>query len=279
VSPSPVLVELCAGMVGLSLRLAGRQRLVKYRGGKWKLARDLIALGGIKPPPRFVWAEANPHARRFLATFSDPTVSAGAVEVMTRWIGEGPEAMVARWWKINKDFKTLWQIYSSDAEHCAAFYLWRQAEGLQGRPVVQHLGLRGPGGDLKNLELRHRTWIVEKIAAAALTFSGMTAEIYEDAGAVAPFRDAVVYVDPPYLGTVGYSELDLSRERVVELALAWDRAGAQVIVSEGSPVEELVAKGWHSCRIADRLGCGQECKPEHVTTNREPYSDFPDFSW
>lgn len=276
---APVLVELCAGMAGLSLRLAGRPRLVKYRGGKWKLARDLIALGGLKPPSRFVWAEANPHTRRFLERFSDPVISAGAVEAMSSWIEEGPEAMVARWWSLSKAFKSLEPLDSSDAEHCAAFYLWRQAEGLYGRPVVQHLGLLGPEGDLKNLELRHRDWIVEKISAAALSFSGMHAEIHDDAASVQPFRDAVVYVDPPYAGTHGYSALDLSRERVVELALAWDRAGAQVLVSEGAPVAELVAQGWSSCRIADRLGCGQECKPEHVTTNRAPYSNFPDFSW
>lgn len=278
-SSSPVLVELCAGMAGLSLRLAGRQRLVKYRGGKWKLAMDLIALGGIKPPPRFVWAEANPHARRFLTVFSDPTVSSGAVEVMHSWISEGPAAMVARWWALSKAFKSLDKIDSSDAEFCAAFFLWRQAEGLYGRPVVQHLGLQGPEGDCKNGELRSRDWIVEKLRAAAHTFSGMSAEIHDDAAQVEPFRDAVVYLDPPYVGTAGYSSLDLSRARVVELALAWDRAGAQVLVSEGAPVEELVAQGWASCRIADRLGCGQATKPEYVTTNRQPYSNFPDLDW
>lgn len=275
---SPVLVELCAGMAGLSLRLAGRQRLTKYRGGKWKLARDLIALGGIKPTSRFVWAEAHPHARRFLATFSDPEVSAGAVEVMSRWISEGPEAMLARWRGLSKAFKTLDRLDCSDADFCAAFYLWRQVDGRAEMPAVNYLGIALGGGAAKDDELKPRDWIVEKLRAAALNFSGMTAEIYDDAGAVTPFRDAVVYVDPPYAGTLGYSKLDLPRERVVELALAWDRAGAQVLVSEGAPVEELVAQGWSFCRISDRFGFAQAC-PEFVTTNRIPYATFPDFSW
>lgn len=276
---APVLVELCAGMAGLSLRLAGRNRLATYRGGKWKLARDIVALGGIKTPSRFVWAEANPHSRRFLSTFSDPEVSAGAVEVMSRWIEEGAEAMLARWRALAKAFKILDPLHCSDAEFCAAFFLWRQVEGARCMPAVHYLGIALGGGAVKDHDLKPRTWIVGKLRAAALSFSGMHAEIHEDAASVQPFQDAVVYLDPPYVGTAGYSALDLSRERVVELSLAWDRAGAQVIVSEGAPVEELVAQGWASTQIYTSSRFMPTIVRSEYLTSNQPFNDVTFDGW
>ena len=75
--------------------------------------------------------------------------------------------------------------------------------------------------------------------------------------AVAP-REAidqptVVYLDPPYAGSTAYPAGDLSRDGVVALALAWEQAGARVVVSEGVPVEELVRHGW----TAQRLNAGR----------------------
>lgn len=274
---APALVELCAGMAGLSLRLAGRQRLVKYRGGKWKLASDIIRLGCLERPSRFVWAEANPHARRFLKTFSDPVISSGAVEVMQAWIAEGPEAMVARWSAVKSslDISTkngMPEGYpSSDSEFCAAFFLWRQVEGHRRIPDVHLVGVALPQIKWPQ-RLKSRDWIVDRTLKAAINFAGMRAEIYDDAGAVEPFQDAVVYLDPPYRGTHGYGPLDLPRERVVEMALSWDRAGAQVIVSEGAPVEELVAKGWNSAQLATRKCFNPgDLAQEFVTMNRAPY--------
>lgn len=207
---APALVELCAGMAGLSMRLAGRNRLVSYRGGKWGLARDIIRLGCLERPSRYVWAEAHPHARRFLKTFSNPTVSTGAVEVMRGWVDEGPDTMLARWWALKKVFegKQSYSVDASDEEHCAGFFLWRQVEGARCMPSVNLIGLRLADGAVKNYDLRRPDWIVGKLRSAAKNFCKLCADIYEDAALVEPFRDAVVYLDPPYKGTHGYSEHD-----------------------------------------------------------------------
>lgn len=58
----------------------------------------------------------------------------------------------------------------------------------------------------------------------------------------------ICYMDPPYVDTIGYND-DLARERVVELALKWQKAGATVCISEAEPLPALMAQGWHSREI------------------------------
>jgi len=48
----------------------------------------------------------------------------------------------------------------------------------------------------------------------------------------------LVTIDPPYLGTTGYGAA-LTRDRVVELALMADAAGARVLVHEAEPILDL----------------------------------------
>jgi len=272
----PAFIELCAGMAGVSMRLAGRNRLVKYRGGKWKMARDIIDIGGITTPSRYVWAEANPHARRFLQTFSDTTVSSEAVEVLKSWVREGPESMLARWLCLSRVFTKLEPLDVSDAEHCAAFFMWRQVEGMRCMPAVHYLGMKIGRGARMDHDVKPTDWLINKIIEVAQNFAGMMAEVHDDARSIEPFKDAVVYIDPPYVGTQGYSKMDLKRTQVVDLARSWSEVGAQVIISEGEPIHDLVNGGWHTVQLSSR-GC---LKPgtwddEWLTTNREPWpADF-----
>lgn len=272
----PAFIELCAGMAGVSMRLAGRNRLVKYRGGKWKLAKDIIDIGGITTPSRYVWAEANPHARRFLKTFSDTTVSSEAVEVLKSWVREGPEAMLARWWRLSRVFTKLEPLDVSDAEHCAAFFMWRQVEGMRCMPYPQLIGLKLGNSAVKDDLVKPTDWIIHKMMNAAENFVGMHAEVHDDARSIEPFKDAVVYLDPPYVGTQGYSENDMSRECVINLARSWGEVGAQVMISEGEPIHDLVNDGWYTVQLSSR-GCFNPgtWDDEWLTTNREPWpADF-----
>lgn len=56
----------------------------------------------------------------------------------------------------------------------------------------------------------------------------------------------VVYFDPPYLNTSGYSFGNLGREEVLRLAKEWAFRGAIVAVSEAEP---LPLEGWHHVQI------------------------------
>jgi hypothetical protein len=53
----------------------------------------------------------------------------------------------------------------------------------------------------------------------------------------------LVTIDPPYAGTTGYGEV-LPRDRVVELALQADAAGARVLIHEAEAV--IAAPGWQA---------------------------------
>jgi hypothetical protein len=61
----------------------------------------------------------------------------------------------------------------------------------------------------------------------------------------------VVYLDPPYVGTTGYTHA-LGREQVIQLALRWYKAGAMVAISEQEAIPELLALGWRGVDITSR---------------------------
>ena len=62
-------------------------------------------------------------------------------------------------------------------------------------------------------------------------------------------------VDPPYKGTTGYGACRLSRERVVEIALAGHEAGCRVFVHEAEPI--LSGVPWRHVELERRHGAGQ----------------------
>jgi len=81
----------------------------------------------------------------------------------------------------------------------------------------------------------------------------------------------VVYLDPPYAGCTGYG-VQLPREAVLELALRWQAAGAQVYVSEAEP---LPLPGWYQLEISHlrrRLPAGWGRKREFLTMSHAPAS-------
>ena len=77
-----------------------------------------------------------------------------------------------------------------------------------------------------------------------------------------------MYLDPPYVASTPYPGGSLSRADVIRLARAWRAAGAAVVVSEGEPIEALVADGWRAARIdAGRVDASRfrGKQPEWVT--------------
>ena len=114
-------------------------------------------------------------------------------------------------------------------------------------------------------------------AAGALAQTSVPpALIHPDARLVDPPAlppGTVVYLDPPYVGTTGYTH-DLGRAEVVCIALRWAAAGAVVAISEAEPISELVTEGWFAVEITgQRFGAARtfsKQKREFLTMNREP---------
>jgi len=269
-------IELCAGMVSLSVILSGRKApIVIYRGGKTRLAREIFEIGDISPSQisGLIWCEANSHTRRFLRLWSDPHITSAAIKILAEWVYEGVEAMIGRWWRLKKIFETSPSYDVTDEEFAASFFMWRALEGHLGIVAAFRLGADLEGSSACSYP---RDWIVVKAMNSAKAFQGVVPDaLLADAGAIAPFSDAIVYIDPPYKGTLGYSESDLSRERLVEIARSWHAAGAKVLISEAEEIPDLIADGWHSARCPDRIGFNPK-KPaqEWVTINRQPYGEL-----
>ena len=80
------------------------------------------------------------------------------------------------------------------------------------------------------------------------------AEVATAIGTPGDLSGCVVYADPPYAGTTGYTA-DLPRAEVVRYCFAYADMGATVCVSEQEPIPELMQAGWYATEItADRLG-------------------------
>lgn len=97
-------------------------------------------------------------------------------------------------------------------------------------------------------------------------------------GTPGDLEGVVVYKDPDYQGTTGYTAT-YPRADVVRNALEAAAMGALVMVSEAVAVEELVAHGWHAVDIGHARR-GQKrtfarVATEYVTMNREPANRPP----
>ena len=94
----------------------------------------------------------------------------------------------------------------------------------------------------------------ERLAGRVEDPGSLPASISEDCTQVEPPTlppGTVVYIDPPYVGTTGYTHA-LGRKQVIELALRWHEAGAMVAISEQEAIPELLALGWRGVDITSR---------------------------
>lgn len=246
------LVELCAGQAGLSMRTIGRPRLAPYRGGKWSMAPQIIRAARIKcPPDRIIWAEAHPIVHDFLVGVRDPSVLSAAVDLLYAWGKMGGESFLEEW----HNSKRLMEKPSpvGMAESVARFFLHRKVEGILRIPSLGYLGIdlqaRFPDKEPRPSDQKDCFWMSEQLALFSWAADLPPVEMHRSAQEVPVVADALCYMDPSYVNTTGYGESDLSRAEVVRLAKKWSSAGAQVVISEATPIEELTKLGWYSLEI------------------------------
>ena len=104
------------------------------------------------------------------------------------------------------------------------------------------------------------------------------AEVSAAIGTPGDLSGCVVYADPPYAGTTGYTA-DLSREEVVMHARDFASLGATVAISEAEAIPDLVRSGWHSVEITGgRVGQKRtfsKQQQEIITMNKQPQYTVP----
>ncbi len=70
---------------------------------------------------------------------------------------------------------------------------------------------------------------------------------------MAPIPGAIVYIDPDYQGTTGYTHT-LPREDVIKTACRWRAHGCHVVISEAEP---LPIDGWCHVQLPPPKGRGR----------------------
>jgi len=260
--PVPLFVELCAGTAAVSLRLhhAARRPPVSRQGGKQNYAEATLRVLGLAPGQqalRYVWAEPDAGARLLLASYASPALWAGAALVLDSWQHAQPRA--------------LWAALRAEGEPQAATpHALARHVLLEGWTLWGTL-YRGPGAS----ELGTVAVTLPGLIKRLQQHEAVPATVYAEAREVPVQGGAVVYVDPPYVGTSGYAH-DLPRAEVVQLALRWAAAGSTVVVAEAEPVPELVAAGWHAQELTWARECGRRGraysaqKREFITCNVRP---------
>ncbi|HKB53910.1 MAG TPA: hypothetical protein VKD22_07915 [Ramlibacter sp.] len=234
-------VELCVGSAAVSLFMVDRQSpLVGFAGGNAGYAEQIAGMFGERPPSKFVWVDAGPWGRTWLALRDDRAAVVRALQSAAAM-----SAREARSWAVaERD--------SAAGADAAAAHLLVIASTYGG---FERGGFKGPHRRRPNVDgfIPSRLSLLARVRALRLP-ADLTI-MHADA-AMAPPCPAAVYIDPPYLGTTKYLSA-LPREAVVQVARAWAQNGARVVVSEGSPVAELVESGWTAQELGTRKGQGR----------------------
>lgn len=259
----PLFVELCAGTAAVSLRLhdAERKPPISRQGGKQNYADATLRVLGLSPGQRahqYVWAEPDDGARMLLHSYTDQNLWLGVADVLESWLSEPARAL---WGALRAETPVAAATPRAVARQVLleGWSLWGTMYRGPGASQLGTVGVTLPG-----LVRRFRTG-----------HDAVDACIYRDAREVPIRTGAVVYIDPPYVGTAGY-EHELSRADVIGLATAWASNGNTVAIAEAEPISELVAIGWYAqeltwARDTGRRGrtySGQ--KREFITCNIRP---------
>lgn len=239
-----VLVELCAGSAAVGLRARAGAYLrppMAYVGSKRKIAGAILEAAGVQRIDRLVLVDPGPWGLVWSA-LTDPVRGREVVARIRGWTGEAPRELrprLVRAWDEDQDV-AAWLV--------AAEWSFRPGTIKSGaawpepmfRPTGEPCGIRRPPV----------AQIAEYVEAARALVEGQTAHHTTAQAYPIPTdaRDHVVYLDPPYAGTIAYAH-DFPRDEVVALAQAWAAAGALVLVSEACP---LPIPGWHTVEIGSR---------------------------
>lgn len=296
------LIEPFAGSLALSAWAAGASSLIGYMGGKRALAPAIAAAAGLERGQieHFYCADAGPWGDFWRHFPGYGPILAARFEA---WASEGRE-LPALWRELVQHppaadpMVRLSQFLVLQSRTASASPIWWDGvrwvmpSGSTKKPWnaqqahASHLSAATSRGrhhidtDPGRVADERRTGIIDPRTIATRIRSlhgaighrltahhGDTFELLDKLPA--DLSKYVAYLDPPYVGCTPYAAA-CSRERVLELARAYDARGAIVLVSEGAP---MPLKGWHTvdlapARAVKRWTAAQ--RGEWLTMNRPP---------
>ena len=251
------MIELCSGSAQITAGLLGLPKLTSWMGGKFGYRDETCDLLGIRRPDDVVMFDVNPWPEVYTLVSKAATREALACKVED-YIKQEPRALY--------DSLHKHAVPGDVVARCAEFLILQRI-AFGGKPVENRGGVwMSPGfnatsaygrntGKSENFGMLDPQ--LPKLPAGIRSFHDcdITGRV-QDVRAVDPSLwvgdgDAVVYFDPPYAGTTGYTSADLKRDEVIDIAQRWHDAGALVIVAEGEPVP---VPGWRSFQLVKRHG-------------------------
>lgn len=236
---SYTLVEPCAGSAAFTLHLLGATRaLMPYQGSKWRFRHSLQAqaeaLGFEGLPSRVVLTDPGPWGRA-LRMVLDVAERRLLLEHLRELAAEDARAVYDRLHGAAPP--------PEDVPFTAEF-LFLQRLAFSGKAVGCQGGRwMSPGFNSSSaygLAATERFGEVKPMIPSLIATLGsfrlapVEAVVLQEP-ARAPDEPAprtLVYLDPPYVGSTSYPDGAMDRDTVVELASAWRKAGAAVMVSE-----------------------------------------------
>ena len=213
-------------------------------GNKAGYADTILRVLGLRPgqgADAYLWCEPDPGCRLLLEAYRSPALARGAAEVLRGWAGEEPRAL---WERLRAEGPPVLEPLTA---YEVARWIW-----LCGRSF----NTVGPDAGFLPSESANgvAVWNAhppEYYASRCDLLPALPATIAPDLRDVAPIPGALLYFDPPYADTSGYTH-DLPRADVLAIARRWRDAGATVAISEAVP---LPLPGWHHVRIdGERVG-------------------------
>jgi len=230
---TPLLVEGCAGMAAVTWAAFGAVPPVKYQGGKRGYAASILRNLRIHEPARVLLVEADPWVAAALRVCWDADLRATACRVYGVAGRDDEAGQRARWDRLRASIRD--GSLTPDEHDAGIWWLWMRPRTV---PFVQPH--RASAGDwMRQVKAPSRTsagsqsWALDA-PRAALSAPLPAAEVdvvCSDVRDVEPVPGAVLYLDPPYVGTKGYGA-DLSRDGVLDVAHLWRAHGCVVGVSE-----------------------------------------------
>lgn len=261
----------------------GTDALILNDAGPWGLVwACLMAPGGADAVATTIrgWADEDPAAlfARLKAEAPKDFIGTGEIEDVARWMMLG-----------------VWSYRQGDPTTCGNGTLPQDTGGITRRStavavavavVARWLVLAGlayrlgfPESGYATMS-KSRTIDQRDVSRDVTKISGIhcrsVAVHHADAASIpipADASGAVVYLDPPYVGTTAY-QADCPRADVLALARRWSDAGAVVAVSEACPLADDLGSGWDAIKLnSERRGQSRtfsKQQAEWLTLNRPP---------